>query len=389
MEFPLKYIPTLQYLLLSLLLVTITTDCTTEAWRSSCVFDDAENVVCENVHFETIPSDWPTTIFTVTIVNCSLTKLQKQAFKRYPSLEEITIRNCGNLAEIEKQAFKGLNSLRLLTIEDNSNLSNISKGAFSLISSKQRLKVFLHNNGFEVLNPGTFRHITQLRELSISGKQCLKLKSGSFAGLMQIDFFSLNNVCEIEASAFRNSTRIYRFNISNSRLTLSKRVFFSISHSNEIRLANNQIPTIGVDAFFGLDTVERLVLSANKIGNISSHAFSSIVNIGELVIEENQIRYIDPESLQSTAWRTKFRDNYIECNCANQWIKYIKDTYILKHNFCGAEESFRTLTNYIPRCDKLAQSSSTYNASAVQTLVICIAFLVVMRLKTIFPTCVS
>ncbi|VDD96500.1 unnamed protein product [Enterobius vermicularis] len=167
--------------------------------------------------------------------------------------------------------------------------------------------------------------MSSLRELSISSEKCLKLKAGSFAGVTQIDFFNLRGV----------------------------------------RLENNQILLIDVDAFHGLDTVERLVLTNNKIGNISSHAFTSTVNIGDLIIEENQIKYLNPGSLQSTAWRTKFRDNHIECNCANQWIRYIKDIFLLKHNFCGAEEGFRTLMNYTPNCQLKTQKSASDTVSAL------------------------
>uniref|UniRef100_A0A0N5ASJ7 BRCT domain-containing protein n=1 Tax=Syphacia muris TaxID=451379 RepID=A0A0N5ASJ7_9BILA len=317
-------------------------------------------VYCEHAEFEDIPVDWPSSLLSIHLNNCSLQRLQKYAFRNYRDLEELVIENCRYLTTIEKQAFKGLRNLSILRIENNPQLKYLLKGSFSHISSEKQLKVRLINNAFDEIIAGSFRQLSSLRELSISSNKCLHLKAGSFSGVSKIDFFNLKGLCSIEPLTFKNATRIYRINISNSLLNLTKGSFFSLAHSNEVRLENNEILLIDVDAFYGLNTVERVVIVSNKINQISSQAFSSVVNIGDLVIEENEIKYLNAGSLQSTAWRTKFRDNYVECNCANQWIKYVKDIFLLKHNFCGAEEGFRTLMNYTPNCQSKKENSASY-----------------------------
>ncbi|VDN57180.1 unnamed protein product [Dracunculus medinensis] len=177
-----------------------------------------------------------------------------------------------------------------------------------------------------------------LRELTLEGKS-LHIGSNVFTGLKQIDFFNIRGASMIFSDAFENVSRI---------------------HSASISLSSNEIQRIGNEAFSGLYTVARLVIHENTIENISNYAFSSIINIGELIIKNNIIINIGEESFSSPAWRTKISDNKFYCSCNIYWIKNIKvcllaifkDVFILRRNYCGAEEGHRTLINYSPICNK-------------------------------------
>uniref|UniRef100_A0A915CIV2 Transthyretin-like protein 5 n=1 Tax=Parascaris univalens TaxID=6257 RepID=A0A915CIV2_PARUN len=269
---------------------------------ASCYCETADKISCERAEFETVPTNWPTSIRVLIIKSCSLLRIQKHAFRRYAKLEELIIEGCEHLRSLEKYAFRGLNHLR------QSN---------------------------------------HLRELSIKGEN-LHIEANAFTSLTRIDFFNLIGVAHIEPLAFENVSRVHRFEIRGSILSLSEGVLSSMSHVKEIHISDNQIESIETNAFSGLFTIGRLQLRGNSIQNISGHAFSSIVNIGEIIIENNFIAHLHTEALLSSAWRTKFRDNTLRCGCEIVWIQHIKDTLLLKRNFCGPEEYYVSLMNYKP-----------------------------------------
>uniref|UniRef100_A0A915CJN5 Transthyretin-like protein 5 n=1 Tax=Parascaris univalens TaxID=6257 RepID=A0A915CJN5_PARUN len=327
---------------------------------ASCYCETADKISCERAEFETVPTNWPTSIRVLIIKSCSLLRIQKHAFRRYAKLEELIIEGCEHLRSLEKYAFRGLNHLRLLRLASNGNLTEVAKNAFSLISNTHGLRIQLDNNAFKIIRPGIFRQSNHLRELSIKGEN-LHIEANAFTSLTRIDFFNLIGVAHIEPLAFENVSRVHRFEIRGSILSLSEGVLSSMSHVKEIHISDNQIESIETNAFSGLFTIGRLQLRGNSIQNISGHAFSSIVNIGEIIIENNFIAHLHTEALLSSAWRTKFRDNTLRCGCEIVWIQHIKDTLLLKRNFCGPEEYYVSLMNYKPvMCVPQQDDSSTF-----------------------------
>uniref|UniRef100_A0A0R3RNE7 Recep_L_domain domain-containing protein n=1 Tax=Elaeophora elaphi TaxID=1147741 RepID=A0A0R3RNE7_9BILA len=251
---------------------------------------------------------------------------------RYTDLKELVVENCDRLRTIEKFAFKGLHRLKLLRLANNPSLSDVAKNAFSQISNRHGLRIQLVNNSFNRIRQGLFRQLSRLREFTLEG-QNLKIEVNAFAGLTQVDFFNLIGVISFGSRSFENVSRVHRLEISRSNFSLSAGVFTAISHVREIHIISNDIDTISTGAFTGLYTIGCLIMSDNKIGNISDHAFSSIVNIGELVIERNNIRHLETEALLSEAWRTRFRDNTLYCNCVTSWFKHINSENILYEVF--------------------------------------------------------
>uniref|UniRef100_A0A915PZF0 Uncharacterized protein n=1 Tax=Setaria digitata TaxID=48799 RepID=A0A915PZF0_9BILA len=314
-------------------------------------------VNCDGADFERIPTIWETTIRVLHIKNSSLLIIQKGALKRYTDLEELIIENCNRLHAIEKFAFKGLNHLKLLRLANNPSLTEIAKNAFSQVSSRHGLRIQLLNNSFSRIRQGLFRQLSRLREFTLEG-QDLKIELNAFAGLTQVDFFNLFGVISFGLRPFENVSRIHRLEISRSHFSISHGIFAGISHVREIHITGNDIETIGTAGFTGLYTVGCLTVNDNKIGNISRHAFSSIVNVGEIVIERNNIRHLETEALLSQASRIGFRDNILYCSCVISWLKYINDSVLLKENFCGAEEFYRSLSNYRPSCSRPKRGQS-------------------------------
>uniref|UniRef100_A0A9J2Q537 LRRNT domain-containing protein n=1 Tax=Ascaris lumbricoides TaxID=6252 RepID=A0A9J2Q537_ASCLU len=124
---------------------------------ASCYCETADKISCERAEFETVPTNWPTSIRVLIIKSCSLLRIQKHAFRRYAKLEELIIEGCEHLRSLEKYAFRGLNHLRLLRLASNGNLTEVAKNAFSLISNTHGLRIQLDNNAFRIIRPGIFR----------------------------------------------------------------------------------------------------------------------------------------------------------------------------------------------------------------------------------------
>ncbi|VDK71255.1 unnamed protein product [Litomosoides sigmodontis] len=248
--------------------------------------------------------------------------------------------------------------VRLLRLANNPSLSDIAKNAFSQISNRRGLRIQLVNNNFTRIRQGSFRwrytQLSHLREFTLEGRN-LRIGVNAFVGLTQVDFFHLFGVISFGSRPFENVSRVHRLEISHSNFSISAGVFTAISHVREIYITSNDIDTISAGAFTGLYTIGCLTISDNRIGSISGHAFSSVVNIGEIIIERNNIRHLETEALLSEAWRTRFRDNILYCSCVINWLTQINDSVLLKRNFCGAEESHRSLSNYKPNCQSEEQ----------------------------------
>lgn len=345
----------------------------------SCYCEASEKISCERANFERIPSNWTSSLRSLTITNCSLQRIHKNAFKRYPKLEEVIIRHCTHLVSLEKHSFKGLVHLRLLRLEGNPNLKEIERNAFSHISSKHRLRIQLSNNGFMRILPGMFRHANRLRELNIE-REGLRVERHAFANLVEIDFFNISGAAVIEPKAFENLTRVHKFEIIKSSLTLTKGIFSSVSHISELHITSNELDSIETDAFGGLFTVRRLILAGNVIGNFSGHAFSSVVNVGSIIVEANTISHLDTEALLSSAHRIRFMDNTLRCSCDLIWIKHSQDEHVLKKNFCGVEEHYRSLINFSPKCRVSGGLSSASSSSNLSTL----SYLLYLLLPTLY-----
>jgi hypothetical protein len=59
-----------------------------------------------------IPSDWPTSFIRITLQNCTLNTIKKNAFRKFQFLEELKLEKNPNLDVIDKHAFKGLSKLK-------------------------------------------------------------------------------------------------------------------------------------------------------------------------------------------------------------------------------------------------------------------------------------
>ncbi|MFH4982573.1 hypothetical protein AB6A40_009282 [Gnathostoma spinigerum] len=163
----------------------------------------------------------------------NLRVIQKNAFKRYFLVEELVFENCAALENIEKNAFKGLTNLRILRLSNNQRLIDLPKNSFALFSSQPGLRIQLKNNALRTISAGVFRKSEHLRELTIEGIN-LTIETGAFSTLTTIDFLILKGITTIEKSAFKNISRVYRLDITNSRFNLTEGIFDSLSYMKEV-----------------------------------------------------------------------------------------------------------------------------------------------------------
>lgn len=75
---------------------------------SFCLF----KLECHDLDILSIPPDWSTNLERIIIKNATLNTIKKNAFRKFHSLEELSIEGCANLDVIDKFAFKGLQKLK-------------------------------------------------------------------------------------------------------------------------------------------------------------------------------------------------------------------------------------------------------------------------------------
>ncbi len=235
-------------------------------------------------------------------------------------LNELILSQCG-IREIEADAFRPLKSLESLKLDSNVlNITKIEKAFHGLRFAYNLTKLNLKGLNLEGLKTTTFQSLenTSVSYLQATATKLYKIRSNTFRHLPNLKYLSLSSclISSLEPDAFQNLNKLERLDLTGNRLfesldarklhlmsvrtlLLGHNLFANRLHVDnfrhfrqveEFQLNGNLIQRINENSFAHMPNLHRLNLRSNKISFLESNAFAGLDKLEHLDLQENLIQ---------------------------------------------------------------------------------------------------
>ena len=205
-----------------------------------------------------------------------------------------------SLRVLEADTFLPLRFLTMLTLHNNPlNVSTLEQAFYGLRFSVHLTEIGLDGTELTGISASTFRYLvnTSLETLRGQGCRITVIPPGTFKFLSKLQFLwiSGNKVHTIEKNAFQNLNNLIALDLSRSSLTsIPNGNYVSLNKLKHLNLQRNVIrDTITQSSLSGYNQLESLLLSGNSIRGISPNAFLYIPSLQQLNLIDNKISYMD------------------------------------------------------------------------------------------------
>jgi len=224
--------------------------------------------------------------------------LSSGTFRNLTSLRELDL--SGNrLRFLNEHILEGLGSLMMLNLSIN-ELSEMRSSALSPLIALQSLD--LSHNLLRRLPDGLFTNMTTLMSVNLSGNN-LTIFSETFRGLTSLTelFLSGNSICIISSRLFADLNQLRVLDLSDNKIMEMETDFLSFSTEIEtVNLANNKLVKIPSKGFNNGPSLTTIDLSRNTIRRVNRDAFYNLRLI-DIDLSYNEIEFIDPDAFQHVA----------------------------------------------------------------------------------------
>lgn len=185
-------------------------------------------------------------------------------------------------------------TLQELLLSTNT-IEEIDADAF--VGLEQLKELFLTDNEFTLILPGTFRDLKRLEYLNLGYNQLTELNDDIFFGLESLKEIYLfwNKFTTLEADTFKNlpSLELLSFH-SNPLDKIHPNAFFGLDALKDLRLNNNELKSLDEGTFWGLENnLESLQLSVNKLESYNPSMWSGLDNLKELHMQLQTMKTVD------------------------------------------------------------------------------------------------
>ncbi|KAJ8683364.1 hypothetical protein QAD02_019156 [Eretmocerus hayati] len=180
-------------------------------------------------------------------------------------------------------SFRPLTELRELSIE-YCKIANLSDDAFRGLKQLRNLTLRTHNADWstlalEVSQRAFSEELSQLERLDLSCNNMWTIPEGSLCPLFNLEMLNLTQNRLREVSSFK-------FNLGSGRCAANLRV---------IDLGNNSIDTLPTAAFSGLSRLHSLSLRGNRLSSLADRAFEGLVSLAIIELSNNKLTSLPPE----------------------------------------------------------------------------------------------
>lgn len=137
----------------------------------------------------------------------------------------------------------------------------------------------LSKNRIQVVPPGSFSRLPELKNLDLSQNQLVFLKGGEFRGLHVLGFLNLtcNNISHILSNAFDGLIGLKTLLLNNNKLqTFSPDILNSLPAIKAVNLSLNRLKAFSCGESGGSSTLTDLDLLANDIQRINVSCFPAL-----------------------------------------------------------------------------------------------------------------
>ncbi|KAK6100657.1 Leucine rich repeat family protein [Brugia pahangi] len=236
-----------------------------------CISEEQKVTHCDDTVLNDIPALLDPRITSLSMVNCTLKRLDPDILELYPDLEYLDL-SFNKIDMIGVKIFKYQTKLQVLRLNGN-QLSSLQMDSFVGLSQLQILD--LSANQLIQLEPFSFSELNSLQELIISDNLLTILQPDIFTGLKNLQ----------------------RLDLSNNRLhTIAEHLFDDVLTLHLLDLSHNNLSTIGSDTLVSLTSLKNLDLSSNSFVDLS---FNGLNNLQYLNISHNLVQRIEQSNYRS------------------------------------------------------------------------------------------
>ena len=150
-----------------------------------------------------------------------------------------------------------------------------------------------------------FSHMTDLKNVTISGRAFSNLSENLFANNGKLAFFEWRHDkcakgfdCSVKPPSFvKNITSLRHFQISASYsrggITLNKDFFWGCDNLKSVKIIRSRLKSVPSELFRDTKNLLDIDLSMNQIQDLPSTIFHNIHNLKSVQLKKNQIKAID------------------------------------------------------------------------------------------------
>lgn len=238
----------------------------------------------------------------LTINSNSITVLKNSTFYYCPNIKEATFIANVNLKIIEPATFKGLTKLMTLTIT-GSKLDGL-RNIFDVLPKLTIL--YASNNTLTTLNENLFQYNVNLEDINLSNNQFVELPANLFDKVKNLKTLDLAYNKLLTVSTYRadvvhlNENELKTLHVteittqvigySNFIETLTCATTLSVTY---MYLTNNSLTNMNCIA--RMQNLTMLFLEQNKFTKVSRQSFVNLVLLNELKLSENKIMKLSPK----------------------------------------------------------------------------------------------
>ncbi|EJD73809.1 leucine-rich repeat-containing protein 4B [Loa loa] len=251
-----------------------------------CISEEQKVTRCDNAALNDIPALLDPRITSLSMVNCTLKRLDPDVLELYPDLEYLDL-SFNKIDMIDMKIFKYQTKLRVLRLKGN-QLSSLQLDSF--IDLRQLQILDLSTNQLLQLEPSTFSILNNLQKLILSNNLLTKLQSETFVGLKNLQQLDLSNnrLHTIGEHLFDDITTLQSLNLSKNNLSkIGSDTFASLTSLKHLDLSSNSL-TDDL-SFNGLNSLQYLNISYNLLQRIIASNYRPLSELRELDLSANQM----------------------------------------------------------------------------------------------------
>ena len=216
-----------------------------------------------------------TSMTNLTIDTC-VTTIGNTAFQNCYGLEEVIIKNKGNIGT---QAFTGSSTQNPATYLVLS-VGQIGESAFANCTSMTNLTI---DTCVTTIGQYAFQNCYGLEEVTIQNNGNIGTQAFAGSSTQNPATYTISNVGSIGESAFANCTSMTNLTIDTCVTTIGNTAFQNCYGLEEVTIQNNG--NIGAQAFKGSSTQNPATYIISNIGSIGTSAFANCTSIKSLSID--------------------------------------------------------------------------------------------------------
>ena len=304
------------------------------------------------------------TLRHLTIHNCSLNSVPREALKKVTSLTTLVL-TAMPIQHLRNESFNEMSNIRTLTLKQN-RICSIERMAFEPITRLRDLDL----SGNPLKNVGGWQHLNNIHSLRVEHGFMEQLHYSYFPNGMSLRYLFMqnNSMVQLFSDIFRNldilsstNTSIFKhvypykfpnvkylqlgynnlklkpFNFcffprleylevnQNSIKTLPNKVFYGLSGLDTLDLSGNELSFLQKDILHPLLHMKTLILSYNHIQQIESEAFLPMLELDQLHLTGNRLS--SPTRELMTVPKFLFMlENPISCTCSLRWIMHLNSS---------------------------------------------------------------